>query len=527
MVRPGRGEQPALFFVHDDEGLLDYVVMLGSHVDPELALFGLPPPRASPPSRWTLQEMATRLIVMMRDVQPEGPYRLVGRAPADLLAYEVATQLVGEDHTIELLGLLDVAHDFPPASSVLLSQPPGMPTEYRRLLDEAMGEYHPHPIRVPTWMFPANERVVSDWRSARERLVTAEWLAVSALPALQSADSEASGIPRLARLLSEALRHAGSPTPRASSQPHAPLVSLQSGQSGGASIFCVPGAGATVVSFSELVGRLAPDYRIYGFQPRGMDGASVPHTSVAAAARSYAGVLAEMRLSQPIHLLGHSYGGWVAYEMACLLVATGREVASLTMIDTSAPNQTGANCRGRRHSEVLQQWIELFEMVLDRPLGVQASELAALPMDQQLARVHERLTYWRLMPRTSSPGTLRGPFQVFSAALRSQFTPQLRLRGAIHLVTVSDHTVDETTNSENNARMIEGWRLWVPELEIFPGPGNHMTVLKEPETNLLGTWFSGKIQSRRPMLSATWPPKHDAAQTVQPHPHHFYPQPAR
>jgi thioesterase domain-containing protein len=503
LIRKGVGDQPPIFFIHDDAGSLNYALALASHMDPKLALYGLPVSSLPPPPPCTLQEMGTRIIVMIKRVRPDGPYRLVGGAMADLLAYEVATQLLGEDDEVDFVGLLDPAHDF------LLA---GMQTDIRRIMRESIGDYQPQSIQAPVCLLPAANGL-SDWRSARERLVAAEWLTVRTIPAPQNVESGARSISLMARLLSDAIPDVGSWRPKQAQPTYSPLIPLQNGHSTGTAIFCVPGAGATVVSFGDLVGRLPQEWRIYGLQARGMDGESLPHTSVAAAALSYLRVIQEMSRSQPIHLVGHSYGGWVAYEIACLLTASGLEVGSLTMIDSSVPAQTQATCRAKRHSEVLQQWIELFEMVLEKPLGVCVAELAGLPLERQLARVHERLKHWLLMPRSSRPGVLRGPFLTFAAALRSNFIPRSQLRGAVHLVTVNDHRVNDQTNQKNNALLVDGWRLWLPELEIFHAPGNHMTILKEPQTNPLGAWLSGKICSQRLVRPVAQPSQQAGAPT--------------
>ena len=44
---------------------------------------------------------------MIRAVQPDGPYRLAGWSFGATLAYEIATQLIGDDASVEFLGSLD------------------------------------------------------------------------------------------------------------------------------------------------------------------------------------------------------------------------------------------------------------------------------------------------------------------------------------------------------------------------------------------------------------------------------------
>jgi hypothetical protein len=56
---------------------------------------------------------------------------------------------------------------------------------------------------------------------------------------------------------------------------------------GHAPIFCVPGAGDSVTGFIHLTEAIGPEWPIIGLQPRGLDGVSVPHSAVEAAAAFY------------------------------------------------------------------------------------------------------------------------------------------------------------------------------------------------------------------------------------------------
>jgi len=55
----------------------------------------------------TIEEMATRMVRMIRSVQPAGPYRVAGWSLGGTIAYEIATQLVGAHEQVEFIGLFD------------------------------------------------------------------------------------------------------------------------------------------------------------------------------------------------------------------------------------------------------------------------------------------------------------------------------------------------------------------------------------------------------------------------------------
>src|SRR6185312_15928563 len=139
---------------------------------------------------------------------------------------------------------------------------------------------------------------------------------------------------------------------------YSPLFTLRSKPHKLAPLFCIPGAGANITSFLDLIAQLAEDLPIYGFQPRGLDGMLVPHSTVSAAAKANLRAIYELDLDQPIHLVGHSFGGWIAFEMANLLVGAGKRVSSLTIVDSEAPS-IGTVKAEYSNIDAIMQWIEV------------------------------------------------------------------------------------------------------------------------------------------------------------------------
>lgn len=120
------------------------------------------------------------------------------------------------------------------------------------------------------------------------------------------------------------------------SPPSSCLVPIQAGGSR-TPLFCVPWAGGDVMSFSALAHHLGPEQPLYGLRPRGLDGQLQAHTKVEDMAAYYISEILAFQPRGPYVLAGRCFGGLVAFEMARQLVAGGREVPLIVLLDSSQP----------------------------------------------------------------------------------------------------------------------------------------------------------------------------------------------
>jgi amino acid adenylation domain-containing protein len=105
-----------------------------------------------------------------------------------------------------------------------------------------------------------------------------------------------------------------------------------------APLFCVHPVGGNVLGYQEFVRHLDPDQPVYGLQAYGVVHGQDPHTSIPEMARRYIEVLREVQPHGPYYLGGESFGGLVAYEMACQLRKAGEPVAFLFLGDVWSIN---------------------------------------------------------------------------------------------------------------------------------------------------------------------------------------------
>lgn len=105
----------------------------------------------------------------------------------------------------------------------------------------------------------------------------------------------------------------------------------------GAPLICLHGLWGDVFYFRRVAAHLDWQGPVLGFRMRGLDGSQPLPASVQEMAEEYAAELLAFDPRGPYRLAGYSFGGLIAYEMACRLAARGGEVAFLGMIDTINP----------------------------------------------------------------------------------------------------------------------------------------------------------------------------------------------
>jgi thioesterase domain-containing protein len=82
---------------------------------------------------------------------------------------------------------------------------------------------------------------------------------------------------------------------------------------------------------------LGPDQPVYGFFHPGSEGEAIPYKSVKEMAGDYLSKLLTVSPKGPYFLIGFSFGGLLAFEMAVQLQKAGHNVPFLVLIDSFSP----------------------------------------------------------------------------------------------------------------------------------------------------------------------------------------------
>ncbi|MFJ1311917.1 alpha/beta fold hydrolase, partial [Agrobacterium sp. P15N1-A] len=550
VVHSGDGSLP-LFFVPTGFGDHSYVFELARNLDGRLPIYVLPWPPGLDTLPRTIEAMAKQMAAMMRQVQPNGPYRLAGYSYGGILAYAIANHLGGIDETVSFIGLIDcrlpsgnteepidvkdmlvnyvadrstpdnadlvaalrqASHQLTLQQLIAQAQVFGLlpadrdPStecliwQRRQQFDRLIRAYNVPEMSVDVFQFHALEAPQSSQDSTIEHgeehrrtspfggwenVLGTSSITLVAIPGDHlTMMTDATNRKTLGEELSNAIS-ASISIARKKPDDFDPLIPLTAPNFRSAPMFCIPGAGSSVTGFVELVCELTRALPIYGLQPRGICRGQQPHATVEAAANYYLNAIDKLSSSGPVHLLGHSFGGAVAFEMACRLQAQGRIVASLTIIDSEPPGLE----RDLTDLEAFTEFVEAIALTFDCQLVREEAAISGVDIKSRLGSLHAAMTRLGLLPARSRPEDLFGPFATFVTALRAKYHPSVKYGGRLRLVQLRDSKLAPTTDARRNSAFAEQWSRFATEVDVWQGPGDHFSILRKPHVLSLVEWL--------------------------------------
>ena len=243
----------------------------------------------------------------------------------------------------------------------------------------------------------------------------------------------------------------------------------------------------TILCFIELARILAtfgPDARgpVWALEAPGFDGqAPALDTVEALAGRHLADLRPHLAGRRPV-LVGYSFGGNVAFEMARQLEAAGTPAAHLVILDTPAPSGSVGRVPG--DLDLLIEIVHLLERYDGRRPSLAREALAALPPAVRADAARDAL---------SQAGVLGGAvasldFGAMVAVVRAHQTARAAYRpqgyaGGATIIRAAQPTDEDSAGMapEVLADPAFGWRQWITgPVRTFSVPGDHVSIVTAP-----------------------------------------------
>ncbi|WP_103380327.1 non-ribosomal peptide synthase/polyketide synthase [Pseudonocardia dioxanivorans] len=226
----------------------------------------------------------------------------------------------------------------------------------------------------------------------------------------------------------------------------APVLPLRVGGSA-PPLFVLPPASGLTWQFAALKRHLPDDVPLYGLQAPRLSRATDLPTTLAALADEHARHVTEIAPTGPVRLLGWSFGGFLAHELACRLRAAGREVTFVGMLDAHRSGGTSSTDLGGLLRELGHEPPAGAEPGLDDAVALLRAGgdgVAAVLTDEQVAAVVANYLDSDRMIDSARPGVLDAdvffvdatvPEQGFSGSASAGWRDHVR--GELHVEQVA------------------------------------------------------------------------------------------
>lgn len=221
--------------------------------------------------------------------------------------------------------------------------------------------------------------------------------------------------------------------------------------------------GGSIIWFSDLICMLPEDMNIVGLQAIALDPRSTPHKEIGTMARSYLAELLQEHKPIDLILVGYSFGGLIAYEMAHQLEQADEQPGGVILLDTIVPSPQDGKLK---KSELLAK---LVQSALNLPIDV--DRLSSLTEEQICDEILEASKVTGALPPDYGPRRLRRLMEIYGINASAAFRYQLpKYEGPVHLVK----SADEASASETDAI----WQDRCDHLMIrHLGTGCHSTLI--------------------------------------------------
>jgi thioesterase domain-containing protein len=194
------------------------------------------------------------------------------------------------------------------------------------------------------------------------------------------------------------------------------LVPLASGGTG-APIFCLHPLGGHVLCYASLAKTLSGVHPCWGMQAKGLAAAEEPARNWDEIVDHHWRLLPADSLTRPLVLLGYSYGGYIAMELAVRARLQGHKNISVILLDVPHVSVIPAD-------RLSPDRATLVHSLFGHTLGLDLAALQAMPSEAMLPHVRELAIARHVLPPDLSLHTLDRLLRVAEAHARLQ--PPLR-----------------------------------------------------------------------------------------------------
>lgn len=246
-------------------------------------------------------------------------------------------------------------------------------------------------------------------------------------------------------------------------------------------LFCIHPVGGSVLSYLSLAQSLGKERPVYAIQAAGLDGEGAIYGEIGEMAQRYIKLIHSVQPHGPYCLLGWSFGGVVAHEMACQLQKRGEQIGLLALIDSRTPPT-------KIHETELSEELFLQDILGMRSLGLNLSTEQGSLLGQEWTQRIAHAENQAEMPELEWEH-LRRYYEVFQVNLKSIANHDPQWFDGIITWFGANMEADQ---SEEEVR----WARYADRVNIISLDADHYSIMKAPHVEIIADYLQSILSNK-------------------------------
>lgn len=247
-------------------------------------------------------------------------------------------------------------------------------------------------------------------------------------------------------------------------------------------LIVIPGIGGVPYYLRDLALALGEEFSFYTVQAPGLDGLDKALDSIPELADHYLALLKKADLlNEPFSLVGHSFGGYVAYEMAHRLQVSPQAPENVLIVDM--PVISNAQQPADKFAW-LGNFVKIMESIAGKSLNIDLAQLGQLSDDAQIETLQKELLRAKAVPQDTKSHQIYGMLEVMKKSDKALLTYQISSSYSGKLCLIRTQTVHESIGHQAlDAHSLDwGWQSLCQNLvQVKMIAGTHMSIFARPE----------------------------------------------
>ncbi len=283
-------------------------------------------------------------------------------------------------------------------------------------------------------------------------------------------------------------------------------------------VFLVHDGDGETILYRQLANRLPEGHAVYGIQPYARGSHPILHTRLDDVARHYVGIVRTLQPHGPYALGGLCIGGFIAFEMAQLLVQAGERVDLVALIDVAhvtLPPKSSTKTRLKRFGSSLggapgrgrsARALQAIQLLRKKGGNVILHEFRSkterVKNDFKMRILRFCLDRGLALPKIARdiPVRVALRFAEREYVMPSPYPgPIVLLRATVKDAAFDGTLIDDTPYVDQFDDPRLGWRGKSETLHVHDVPGGHSSMLQEPNVGEVARILTLYMNRERPL----------------------------